>query len=189
MMVENLYRASQTSHVAGRHRTQFDAKKLLTVWTVICGGVVVLLWGFFSFPRKFGVSRMIRNKTCDDEAKICPRAWHKINQNCVFLFQHENSWPVAQENCQHLNANLAKFNNKNELESLMSLVKEHSSYWIGLSKQNLTKFWLWTDGTRYNNSKLIHDYGDCAFLHKRGIDSTHCDDLRDYICMKVGQCP
>lgn len=61
------------------------------------------------------VLRMNRNKTCDDEAKICPRAWHKINQNCVFLFQHENSWPVAQENCRHLNANLAKFNNKNEL--------------------------------------------------------------------------
>lgn len=36
-------------------------------------------------------------------------------------------------------------------ESLMSLVKEQSSYWIGLSKQNLAKFWLWTDGTRYND--------------------------------------
>ncbi|XP_041910517.1 ladderlectin-like isoform X2 [Arvicola amphibius] len=127
MMVENLYRASQTSHVSGHHRTTFDAKKLLTLWTLLCGGVVVLLWGFFSFPRKFGITRVTRNKTCDDEAKICMNAWHKINQNCFFLIQHENSWPVAKETCGNLEADLAKFNTKNELETLMSLMKEENS--------------------------------------------------------------
>ncbi|CAO2606838.1 C-type lectin domain family 2 member F [Lemmus lemmus] len=116
-------------------------------------------------------------------------AWQKINQNCFLFFQHENSWPVAQENCRSLKANLAKFNNKNELEVLMSHVKVRSSYWIGLSKRNLGKLWLWTDGTKYNDLKKIHDFGECAFLHKQGIDSTTCDDLRDYICMKEGQCP
>ncbi|XP_026632903.1 C-type lectin domain family 2 member E-like [Microtus ochrogaster] len=189
MMVENFYRASQTSHVSGHHRTTFDAKKLLTLWTLLCGGVVVLLWGFFSFPRKFGTTRITRNKTCDDEAKICMNAWHKINQNCFFLIQHENSWPVAKQNCENLEAHLAKFNKQNELEALMSLVNEGSSYWLGLNKRNLDKLWLWTDGTKYNDLKEIHDYGECAFLHKRGIDSTTCDDLKDYICMKVGQCP
>lgn len=62
-----------------------------------------------------GTSRITRNKTCDDEAKICMNAWHKINQNCFFLAQHENSWPVAKLNCGNLEAHLAKFNNKNEL--------------------------------------------------------------------------
>jgi hypothetical protein len=29
-----------------------DAKKVLTLWTLLGGAVAVLLWGFFSFPRK-----------------------------------------------------------------------------------------------------------------------------------------
>ncbi|XP_021079297.1 C-type lectin domain family 2 member F-like isoform X2 [Mesocricetus auratus] len=190
MMIENVYRASHTSHVLGHQRTTFDGKKLLTLWTLLCGGVVVLLWGFFSFPRKFGASRVVRNKTCDDETNICTNSWLKINQNCFFLFQHKNAWLSAQENCQRYEANLAKFTTKTELETLMSHVQAlRSSFWIGLNRRNLRTYWVWTDESVYNNLKKVQDHGDCAFMHKNGIDSTNCDDLRDYICSKVGQCP
>ncbi|XP_051029037.1 C-type lectin domain family 2 member F [Phodopus roborovskii] len=169
---------------------QKDGKKLLTLWTLLCGGVIVLLWGFFSFPRRFGATRIIRNKTCEDEAKICMNSWHKINKNCFFLFQHKNAWLSAQENCQRYEANLAKFDTKMELEALMSHVETlRSSFWIGLNRRNFRKFWVWADESIYNNLKKVQDHGDCAFLHKNGIDSTNCDDLRDYICSKVGQCP
>ncbi|OBS57559.1 hypothetical protein A6R68_11320, partial [Neotoma lepida] len=167
-----------------------DAKKLLTLWTLLCGGVAILLWGFFSFPKKFGATRTMRNKTCDDEVKICPNTWNKINQNCFFIFQHKNSWLTAQENCEHYDATLAKFNNKIEMEALMSHMKTlQSSSWIGLNKRSVHKLWVWTDGSEYDNLKNIQDHGDCAFIHKNGIDSTNCDDLKDYICSKAGQCP
>ncbi|KAL6083349.1 hypothetical protein STEG23_036919, partial [Scotinomys teguina] len=127
-------------------------KKLLTLWTLLCGGVVILLWGFFSFPKKFGTTRRIRNKTCDDEIKICMNSWNKINQNCFFIFQHKNSWLTAQENCERYEASLVKFNTKNELEILMNHVKAlRSSSWIGLNKQNIRKVWLWADGSTYDN--------------------------------------
>uniref|UniRef100_A0A8C2M1E5 C-type lectin domain family 2, member m n=1 Tax=Cricetulus griseus TaxID=10029 RepID=A0A8C2M1E5_CRIGR len=190
MMLENVYRASQTSHAPGHHRATFDGKKLLTLWTLLCGGVVVLVWAFFTLPRKFGNARVIRNKTCDDEVKICSSTWLKINQNCFFLFQHKNAWLSAQENCQHYEANLAKFTTKMELETLMRHVQSlRSSFWIGLNRRNLRRFWVWTDESIYNNVKEVQDHGDCAFMHKSGIDSTNCDELRDYICSKLGQCP
>ncbi|XP_052576751.1 C-type lectin domain family 2 member F-like [Peromyscus californicus insignis] len=189
-VMENLYRESQTSHLSGRHRATFDVKKLLTLWTVLCGGVVILLWGFFSFPKKFGATRAVRNKTCDDEMKICMNSWNKLNQNCFFIFQHKNSWLTAQETCQHYEGTLVKFNNKIELETLMNHVGAlGSSAWIGLNKQNIRKSWVWTDGSRYNHLKTIQEHGDCAFMHKNGIDSTSCNDLKDYICSKIGQCP
>ncbi|XP_036037856.1 C-type lectin domain family 2 member F-like [Onychomys torridus] len=170
--------------------TSHDGKKLLTLWTVLCGGVIVLLWGFFSLPRKFGSTRAVRNKTCDDEVKICMNSWNKLNQNCFFIFQHKNSWLTAQETCQNYDATLVKFNNKNELETLMNHIQAlRSSAWIGLNKRNIRKSWVWTDGSRYNNLKPIQEHGDCAFIHKNGIDSTSCDDLKDYICSKTGQCP
>ncbi|XP_055467511.1 C-type lectin domain family 2 member G-like [Psammomys obesus] len=185
---QRLSHTSQT-HVSGHRRTQFDGKKILTLWTLICGAVAVLLWGFFSFPRKFVVTRLVKNKTCDGENMICMSAWNKVNQNCFFLFHHKNTWISAEEHCIIYHGHLAKFNTKSELDIFLSHVKKgQSSYWIGLNKRNSRGIWVWTDGTKYNNVARIQDHGECAFMQKNGIDSTNCDDLRDFICIKPSLC-
>lgn len=65
-----------------------------------------------------GATRTVRNKTCEDEMKICMNSWNKLNQNCFFIFQHKNSWLTAQETCQHYEGDLVKFNDKIELVRL-----------------------------------------------------------------------
>ncbi|XP_051011627.1 C-type lectin domain family 2 member F-like [Acomys russatus] len=184
-------------HLAWRERHEAcgakpcpHGKKLMSLWFLIIGVVAVLLWGLFSFPRKSEVTRLIRNKTCGEEAKICMNSWKKLNQNCFFLFHHKSSWLSALENCQNYDGTLAKFNNKIELDTLMNHVKVgSSSYWIGLNKRNLLRMWVWTDGSKYNNLMRIQDHGQCALMYKDGIASIHCEDLNDYICIKASQCP
>ncbi|EDM01750.1 similar to CD69 antigen (p60, early T-cell activation antigen) (predicted) [Rattus norvegicus] len=48
MQTESSLRLSQSSH----HRLTFDLKKVVTLWILVIGVIAVLLWGFFSFPKK-----------------------------------------------------------------------------------------------------------------------------------------
>ncbi|NP_950199.1 C-type lectin-like receptor 2m [Mus musculus] len=189
MQTDTSPRLPQTSHERRHHRLMFDAKKVLTLWTLLGGAVAVLLWGFFSFPRKFTVTRTARNKTCDDEVKLCPKDWNKLRQNCFSRIQHKNSWLTANDTCELHDATLAVFIDKTEVEILMNQIQEMKTYWIGLHRQNLLGIWVWTNGSKYNNLHEIQDHGQCAFVHQKGIDSTSCEDQKEFICTREGQCP
>ncbi|XP_028640738.1 early activation antigen CD69-like [Grammomys surdaster] len=188
MLADTSLRLSQTSHERRRHRLTLDAKKVLTLWTLIGGAVAVLLWGLYSFPRKYTVTRLSRNKTCDDEVRLCIGGWNKLRRNCFSRAEHKNSWSTAKENCKLHGATLALFNDNTELEILLKQMHEMQTYWIGLHRKNTLGIWFWTNGSKYNDLYEIQDHGQCAFIHQYGIDSTHCDELKDYICTREGRC-
>ncbi|XP_052030956.1 C-type lectin domain family 2 member D3-like isoform X2 [Apodemus sylvaticus] len=159
MLTDTSLRLSQTSHVRRHHRLTFDAKKVLTLWTLLGGAVAVLLWGFFSFPKKFSVTRLSRNKTCDDEVKMCHGGWNKAGRNCFSFNQHKNSWITSKDYCKIYDATLAVFNNKAELEILMKQIHETQTYWIGLHRRNLFGIWVWTNGSM--TSKIMVSVPSC----------------------------
>ncbi|XP_032763257.1 early activation antigen CD69-like [Rattus rattus] len=185
MQTESSLRLSQASH----HRLTFDLKKVMTLWILVVGVIAVLLWGFFSFPKKFTVTKQTKIEVCSDEVKICLHGWNKLNRNCFTHFSHENSWFTAKETCKFHDATLAVFNDQTELDTVMKQMEDIQTFWIGLYKKDFRGPWVWTNGSKYNNWYDIQDYGHCAFLHKSGIDSTNCNDLKEYICTKEGQCP
>ncbi|XP_021021546.1 C-type lectin domain family 2 member F-like [Mus caroli] len=189
MLTDTSPRLPQTSHELRHRRLMFDSKKVLTLWTLLGGAVAVLLWGFFSFPRKFTVTRTARNKTCEDGVKLCPKDWNKLRRNCFSSIQHKSSWLTANDTCELHDATLAVFIDKTELEILMNQMQEMKTYWIGLHRQNLLGIWVWTNGSKYNNLHDIQDHGQCAFVHQKGIDSTNCEDQKEFICTREGQCP
>ncbi|EDK99917.1 RIKEN cDNA 4922502D21, isoform CRA_b [Mus musculus] len=193
MQTDTSPRLPQTSHERRHHRLMFDAKKVLTLWTLLGGAVAVLLWGFFSFPRKLSscfvfilvtVTRTARNKTCDDEVKLCPKDWNKLRQNCFSRIQHKNSWLTANDTCELHDATLAVFIDKTEVGNF-----DESN----TGDENILD---WTAQTKFiRNLGLdkwkheIQDHGQCAFVHQKGIDSTSCEDQKEFICTREGQCP
>ncbi|XP_031239461.1 early activation antigen CD69-like isoform X2 [Mastomys coucha] len=150
---------SQTNHVHRHHRSSFDAKKLLTLWTLLGGAVAVLLWGFISFPKKFTFTRLGKNKTCDDEIKMCSGEWHKLRRNCFSSTQHKNSWLTAKDLCKLHDGTLAVLNDKSEMEMLMKKIPERQTYWIGLHRRNLFGTWVWTNGSL--TSKIMVSVPSC----------------------------
>ncbi|XP_034367899.1 C-type lectin domain family 2 member F-like isoform X2 [Arvicanthis niloticus] len=188
MRADTSFRLSQTNHRPRHRRLTFDAKKVLTLWTLLVGAVAVLLWGLFSFPKKITVTRLSKNKTCDDEVRICIGGWNKLRRNCFSHVNHKNSWVTATEYCKLHDATLALFNDKTELETVMKQMHEMQTYWIGLDRKNALGIWFWTNGSKYNNLYEIQDHGPCAFIHQYGIDSTQCDELKEYICTREGKC-
>ncbi|XP_037702772.1 C-type lectin domain family 2 member D-like [Choloepus didactylus] len=155
--------------------------------SLICGGIIVLLWGIFGFPRKFGKAKVVSDQKCSEDATVCPQDWKRINKNCFFLSEREATWANSQADCMIQCGTLAIIHLRNDLESLMEYT-EPFAYWFGLSKQNENKIWTWANGDLFINWFHIEEGGDCAFMYKKGISSANCSDARKYICSRKGIC-
>ncbi|KAB0397094.1 hypothetical protein E2I00_015366 [Balaenoptera physalus] len=94
--------------------------------------------------------KLFDNKTCSEDATICPQGWNRINNNCFFQSECGKTWIDGQAKCMAHYGSLAIFNSKNEAESLMPYLGP-SFYWIGLKKHNASKLWIWTNGEAFSN--------------------------------------
>ncbi|CAD7681389.1 unnamed protein product [Nyctereutes procyonoides] len=162
-------------------------KKMLVMSSMICGGIVFLLWAMLGFPRKFKNPKIFEDNTCSEDETICPKAWNQIRNNCFFQSEYEKTWIDGQANCIAYRGSLAIFNSKNEVESLMPYLGP-SSYWIGLKKLNASTPWMWANEDAFNNWFKIEGNGTCAFMFKKGISSASCDDAIKYICSREALC-
>ncbi|XP_057643665.1 C-type lectin domain family 2 member E-like [Chionomys nivalis] len=98
----------------------------------------------------------------------------------------------SQNYCIALKAQLARFDNQEEL-SFLKRYKGPSDHWIGLHRESSHHPWMWTDNTEYNNSFPTRGEGPHAYLSDRGISSGRNYIRRRWICSKPTsyalQCP
>nr|XP_008257877.1 C-type lectin domain family 2 member F isoform X1 [Oryctolagus cuniculus] len=162
-------------------------KRVIIISSLVCGGFAFLLWGILRFPKKFGITKMIKENMCTGNVSHCLQGWNQVSNNCFLQSDHETTWMNSQENCKVYSASLARISSQEEMESMILFLKPFS-YWIDLSKHNGNSSWEWEDRSPINNWFSVQGNGDCLYIDKTGISASDCNDLRRYICSRKSHC-
>ncbi|MBZ3884325.1 C-type lectin domain family 1 member B [Sciurus carolinensis] len=75
----------------------------------------------------------------------CDTKWRYYGNSCYGFFRHNLTWEESKQYCVDMNATLVKIVNQNILEYIKArtvLIR-----WVGLSRQNSNKAWMWEDGS------------------------------------------
>ncbi|XP_031239454.1 C-type lectin domain family 2 member D11-like isoform X2 [Mastomys coucha] len=116
----------------------------------------------------------------------CPRNWIGFGNKCFYFSEHLRNWTLAQDFCMAHEAQLARFDNQEDL-NFLNRYKETFDYWIGLHRESSNHPWKWTDNTEYNNSITIRGGGIFAYMNENGISSTRIYASRRWICSKLNR--
>ncbi|XP_052576691.1 C-type lectin domain family 2 member D11-like isoform X2 [Peromyscus californicus insignis] len=82
---------------------------------------------------------------------VCPRGWIGFGSKCFYFSEDLYNWILSKNFCMKVEAQLARFDNQEELDFLMKF-KGSFDYWIGLHRNSSSDPWRWADNTEYNNS-------------------------------------
>ncbi|XP_060049418.1 early activation antigen CD69-like [Erinaceus europaeus] len=165
-----------------------DTRKMLILSCLVSGGLALLLWAILRIPRKSPSLKIGGGAPCSEDETECPHGWNHIDSSCFFKSSDQQFWRDGQEICEILGGNLAMFNTRKEVISLMQLLGS-SSYWIGLKKYKEATFWTWANGERFNNWFTIKGRRECVFLSTEGAFTTICNETKKYICSQKSFCP
>ncbi|KAH0506236.1 C-type lectin domain family 2 member D11 [Microtus ochrogaster] len=113
----------------------------------------------------------------------CPRNWIGFGRKCFYFSEDTSNWTFSQNFCMELKAQLARFDNMEELNFLRRY-KGTFDYWIGLYRESPEHPWRWMDNTEYNSSIPIRGVEDYAYLNNNGISSARIYADRRWICSK-----
>ncbi|XP_051011403.1 C-type lectin domain family 2 member D11-like isoform X1 [Acomys russatus] len=114
---------------------------------------------------------------------VCPRDWIGFGNKCFYFSEYTSNWTFSQDSCMAQEAQLARFDNMEELNFLRRY-KGTFDYWIGLHRESLEDPWTWTDSTKYNNLLPIRGVEEHAYLNDNGISSGRDYVHRGWICSK-----
>ncbi|XP_032761463.1 C-type lectin domain family 2 member D3-like isoform X2 [Rattus rattus] len=81
----------------------------------------------------------------------CPSNWTEYGNKCFYFSENTSNWTFSQTLCKAQQAELARFDNQEEL-NFLKRHKGSSNPWIGLHRESSAHPWKWTDNTVYNNS-------------------------------------
>ncbi|XP_057618172.1 C-type lectin domain family 2 member E-like isoform X1 [Chionomys nivalis] len=123
---------------------------------------------------------------------LCPRNWIGFGNKCFYFSEDMENWTFSQNYCRALGAQLARFDNQEEL-NFLKRYKGPFDHWISLHRESSHHPWMWTDNTEYNNLVPTRGEGDHAYLSDRGISSGRNNIHRKWICSMPNsytlQCP
>ncbi|XP_049989419.1 C-type lectin domain family 2 member D11-like [Alexandromys fortis] len=169
---------------------QVSPARLYCCYAVI---IIVLTGAVIALPVALSLSA---GKTEQVSSKntyaVCPRNWIGFGNKCFYFSEDMENWTFSQNYCRALEAQLARFDNQEEL-NFLNRYKGPFDHWIGLHRESSHHPWMWTDTTEYNNLTLIRGEGQHAYLSDRGISSGRDYIRRRWICSKPNssalQCP
>ncbi|XP_060240246.1 C-type lectin domain family 2 member D11-like isoform X2 [Meriones unguiculatus] len=113
----------------------------------------------------------------------CPRHWIGFGNKCFHFSESTSNWTFSQTSCVAQDAQLARFDNLEELDFL-SRYKGTLDYWIGLHRESPQLPWRWTDNTEYNSTFPIRGKENHAYLNNKGISSARVYVDKRWICSK-----
>ncbi|XP_012879023.1 PREDICTED: alpha-1-macroglobulin-like [Dipodomys ordii] len=113
----------------------------------------------------------------------CPGDWIGFGNKCYYFSDNVTNWTSSQAFCASFDANLVKFDSKEELNFLE---RHRDSYdrWIGLRRESPQHSWKWADNTEFSNLAEVRGTGECAYLNGVGISSGRFYTERKWICSK-----
>ncbi|XP_041488973.1 C-type lectin domain family 2 member D11-like [Microtus oregoni] len=129
------------------------------------------------------VERSQQQASTKETYAACPRNWIGVRNKCFYFSEDSSTWTLSQKFCLEQKAQLARFDNIEEL-NFLKRYKGTSDYWIGLHRESPEHPWRWMDDTEYNNSVPIRGVEDYAYLNNNGISSARIYADRRWICSK-----
>ncbi|CAL4213221.1 unnamed protein product, partial [Meganyctiphanes norvegica] len=85
-----------------------------------------------------------RNVISDEE---CNYPFEKLGSDCLLIVENSlKDWQEANRYCQRNNADLAILNDLNKLRKHLARFDIEYNYWVGGSKLNSDREWLWVNG-------------------------------------------
>ncbi|KAF5912451.1 C-type lectin domain family 1 member B [Diceros bicornis minor] len=115
----------------------------------------------------------------------CDINWRYYGEGCYGFFRHNLTWEESKQYCTGMNATLVKITNQNILEYIKNRIS--SMRWVGLSRQNSNKVWLWEDGSVPSKNVFKHPGNEsenmnCAYFHNGKIHPTLCKNKHYLMC-------
>ncbi|KFO25009.1 C-type lectin domain family 1 member B [Fukomys damarensis] len=126
-----------------------------------------------------------QKRSADHKCSPCETNWRYHGDSCYGFFRHNLTWEESKSYCSNRNATLVKTASKGTLD----YIKDRTVLirWVGLSRQNAEKVWMWDDGSVLSKNMLevLEDGGenmDCAYFHKGEIHPTFCKNRHYLMC-------
>ncbi|CAH1774399.1 unnamed protein product [Owenia fusiformis] len=143
---------------------------------------------------------------------FCPNDWYHLGEYCYHLIDDQKQFWEAREDCANFDGELTSIQNIADQTTAFDIAKtfENEPAWIGLyTKSNGGGSpgydWLWTDGTKFNNTITYWIDGQpnvepgkedntCVIVNpntdlEKSWSAQQCDRERKYICRRiVGRC-
>ncbi|XP_073541005.1 C-type lectin domain family 2 member B-like [Phyllobates terribilis] len=113
----------------------------------------------------------------------CEDDWIWSRKKCYYFSSNISEWQTGQDLCASRNASLALIDSMEELNFLVRF-KGSSDHWIGLSREQEGRPWVWTNGSLCNNAFHIHGVSKCVFLNSGRVFSASCYFDKYWICNK-----
>ncbi|KAM4034348.1 C-type lectin domain family 2 member D-like [Anomaloglossus baeobatrachus] len=113
----------------------------------------------------------------------CEDDWIWSRRKCYYFSSNISEWQTGQDFCASRNASLALIDSMEELNFLVRF-KGSSDHWIGLSREQEGRPWVWTNGSLCTNMFHIHGVSKCVFLNSGHVSSASCYSDKYWICNK-----
>nr|XP_056701469.1 C-type lectin domain family 2 member B-like [Euleptes europaea] len=157
----------------------------VSVFCLLILNLLIIIVTNWSSPGKV-LGRESKQEHCDADrpapcGPACPAGWLNYEGKCYFFSEEEKDWTSSQSFCASFGSSLAVI--ETEPEKVFILRYGCSTgYWIGLRKAP-DQTWKWIDGTELNNMLEVKgEGGDCVFLNSDSAVSSHCHEIRNWIC-------
>lgn len=147
------------------------------------GLIMVLTVAVITLSVALSVKKTAQISTINTYA-ACPENWIGVGNKCFYFSEFSSNWTFSQAFCKAQEAQLARFDNQEELNFLRRY-KGSFDYWIGLHRESSAHPWKWTDNTEYNSSVSIRGVEGHAYLNDNGISSARDYADRRWICSKL----
>lgn len=130
-------------------------------------------------------SEIKTKNTFEHKCSPCATKWRYHGDSCYGFFRRNLTWEESRQYCTEQNATLVKTASQSTLEYIADRIT--SIRWIGLSRQNSRKNWMWEDSSVLHKNVIdlsgnTEENMNCAYLHNGKIHSASCKERHFLIC-------
>ncbi|XP_037059984.1 C-type lectin domain family 1 member B isoform X2 [Peromyscus leucopus] len=123
--------------------------------------------------------------TFEHKCSPCATNWRYYGDSCYGFFRHNLTWEESKQFCAEQNATLVKAASQRTLEYIKTRIT--SVRWLGLSRQNSSKDWMWEDNSvlpkhMIDLSGNTRENMNCAYLYNGKIHPASCTDRHFLMC-------
>ncbi|XP_052577917.1 C-type lectin domain family 1 member B isoform X1 [Peromyscus californicus insignis] len=133
-------------------------------------------------------SELKTKSTFEHKCSPCATNWRYHGDSCYGFFRHNLTWEESKQFCAEQNATLVKAASQRTVEYITNRIT--SVRWLGLSRQNSSKDWMWQDNSvlpkhMIDLSGNTRENMNCAYLYNGKIHPASCMDRHYLMCERM----